>query len=348
MQNSIQALASQLASSDSKRAQKEACAELKTLCFDDDHFQSIRDTDAIQALVGALASPHMELTELSADCIWSLSADPENHNPIINASALVLLARCLTSNSPSLAATAAASIMNLVAIGDGIPQEARKELLEADGIKGLVRLLHSEGALCDQQSTKEASLAVATALSMLAIDPQVGEEIRKTGGVGSLVPMLRQGANSELARHAAAILGRMAHNNLTSQQAIRDAGGVSALLELGAEAMHGQVEWRAPAGDGLSNAQQQAAQHSAAALWTLATEPESRKEILYHGRGLEILASMIGGRAGEKAEGNAAGALLALLPAPGETDDPNTVLALFGEMYSALRSLAVDAAAPAA
>ena len=158
-------------------------------------------------------------------------------------------------------------------------------------------------------------------LAALAVDPSIGDEIRNKGGVERLVQMLRAGERSVNARHAAAILARIAYNNGANQTAIREAGGISALLEL-CEAV--VVYERVPL---VSDSLQQAAQHGAGALWVLATDKACRDEIARQGRGLQTLTRMIGGRFGSKAEGNAAGALLALLDGHSkDRADPKSIL----------------------
>ena len=56
----------------------------------------------------------------------------------------------------------------------------------------------------------------------------------------------------------------------------------------------------------------QAAQHGAGALWILAAEQEAKQAINEHQDARRLLASLLTGKMGKKAEGNAAGALLAL------------------------------------
>jgi hypothetical protein len=57
----------------------------------------------------------------------------------------------------------------------------------------------------------------------------------------------------------------------------------------------------------------------------LAAEPESKRQIAETPQALRTLATIVGGKAGAKAEGNAAGALLALgVPT---RSDPVSVLA---------------------
>ena len=48
------------------------------------------------------------------------------------------------------------------------------------------------------------------------------------------------------------------------------------------------------------------------ALWVMAAEPESREVINAHADARQVLASLLNGRLGPKADGNAAGALLVL------------------------------------
>ena len=56
----------------------------------------------------------------------------------------------------------------------------------------------------------------------------------------------------------------------------------------------------------------QAAQHGAGALWILAAEQEAKQAINDHQDARRLLASLLTGKMGKKAEGNAAGALLML------------------------------------
>eukprot|EP00966_Prymnesium_polylepis_P242659 5611690-Prymnesium_polylepis.1 len=163
----------------------------------------------------------------------------------------------------------------------------------------------------------EATQAVAAVLAALAVDPLISDEIRAQGGIEPLITMVRTGARSMSARHGAACLARMAYNNQASQAAIREAGGISPLVELCKDALD---TWA------VSEEDEQAAQHGAGALWILAAETESKEAILACAGALATLASMLGGRAGDKASGNAAGALLALLNGSLQTD-PVSVLA---------------------
>lgn len=103
-----------------------------------------------------------------------------------------------------------------------------------------------------------------------------------------------------MARHAAAILARIAFSNAASQAAVREAGGISLLVELCEDALD---NWA------MSEDDCQAAQHGAGALWILAVDDACKAEIKQHGQGtaLAALAAMIGGKAGPKAAGNAAG-----------------------------------------
>merc|ERR1719231_1533694 len=94
----------------------------------------------------------------------------------------------------------------------------------------------------------------------------------------------------------------MAFRNPESQAAIREAGGLTPLVDLCKDALNTWV---------CTEADRQAAQHGAAALWILAAEKECKHEIFAQDA-LRTLAAMLGGKAGAKAEANAAGALLAL------------------------------------
>jgi len=100
----------------------------------------------------------------------------------------------------------------------------------------------------------------------------------------------------------------MARNQPALQVAVREAGGVEALTAL-------LVDSVAPYGAhkfGHTESEKQAAQHAAGALWVMAAEPESREMINAHADAQQVLASLLNGRLGPKADGNAAGALLVL------------------------------------
>lgn len=214
----------------------------------------------------------------------------------------------------SLVGTAAATLMNLVNMEDGIPTEVRAELLEAGGIEGLVRLL-PQGSEVNER--KEAARAVAATLAALSVDPEIANEIYVQGGVERLVAMLQAGARSETARHSAAILGRMAKSSVECQTAIREAGGIEQLAALCEDALD---TWA------VSEEDEQAAQHGAGALWLLASEPKSCDLIAANAGAVKALASFLDGRYGRKAEGNAAGALLAMSKHISAVD-PDSVLA---------------------
>lgn len=299
-----------------------ALASVKALAFDDSRFEDMRDTDITNALVSAiakaLAEDDMVSVKTANDALWSLSADEANHEFMIRAGVMPILGRLLFLHSdPYIPETAAQTLSNMVDLQAGLPREVTHSLHEAGGVEGLIRLLPTE----EDYSTLGAASPAAVSLAALAVDPAIGDELRNRGGVEPLVRMLRDGERSVNARHAAAILARIAYNNSTNQTAIREAGGISALLEL-CEAV--VVYDRGPL---VSESLQQAAQHSAGALWVLASDKACRDEIARHGRGLQTLTCMIGGRFGNKAEGNAAGALLALLDGHAkDRADPKSIL----------------------
>ena len=301
---------------------RDALASVKTLAFDDSRFEELRETDITDALVSAASKAiddnDMVSVKTANDALWSLSADETNHEVMTRAGVMPILGRLLFLHSdPYIPETAAQTLSNMVDLQAGLPREVTHSLHEAGGIEGLIRLLPTE----EEDSALGSPSPAVVSLAALAVDPSIGDEIRNKGGVERLVQMLRAGERSTNARHAAAILARIAYNNGANQTAIREAGGISALLEL-CEAV--VVYERVPL---VSDSLQQAAQHGAGALWVLATDKACRDEITRQGRGLQTLTRMVGGRFGSKAEGNAAGALLALLDGHAkDRADPKSIL----------------------
>ena len=114
----------------------------------------------------------------------------------------------------------------------------------------------------------------------------------------------------------------MARNQPAIQVAVRDAGGVEAMIQLVLDSVqpYGNNKWTFSEGD------MQAAQHGAGALWVLAAESQSRAIINEHAEARRLLASLVGGKLGHKAEGNAAGALLMLGDMISKPEDPCSVV----------------------
>ena len=309
----IRNLAVSLAEGRDYETKTKACENLKTICFDESSFQAIRKAEAIPALVGALTQKP-PLASMAADAIWSLSEDPANRFAIREAGGVALGAQLMSATeSESVVEVLAVTLTNLIDIETG---DMRTELLAAGGIDALLKHLPTGE---DILKASQTSQTVAFTLAHLAVDPVIADQIRLQGGVALLVEMLSAGARAASARHAAACLARIAHNNSAGHAAIREAGGIELLIDLIQDALD---TWA------LSEDDMQAAQHGAAALWTLAVEPASRAHIMENANGIKLLVSMLGGRAGGKAEGNAAGALLALTS--GATADPVSVLAEVG------------------
>ena len=331
-------------------SRRNACATIKSLAFDDSNFEALLGTEVIEALVRSLTigvdTEDIALVRLASDALWSLSADKGHRDVMImNAGVVPLLSRMLLLRwYPSIAETAAATISNMIDLQKGFPKEVMRSLQGAGGVEGLVELL-PVGAPPPHKEEAEGASSVAVTLAALAIDPAISDAIRKKGGVPRLVEMLRAGARSADARHAAAALARMAHNNGANQAAIREAGGISAILDLCEESLTTLAS-----GPLVSEGVQQAAQHGAAALWVLAADPGCLAEITSPDRnGLQALASMVSGRLGPKAEGNAAGALSAILSGLRSSRamsecDPSSVLADFG--YESLLRAATPSWSP--
>ena len=329
-----QELISPLTSASDRRA---AAATLKTLAFDDTTFELLREANAIPALVQALRNGYASpIALLAADAVWSLSADTDNKPILLAAGAVTLLSQLLVScdTMTPVAHSVASALCNLVDVETGTPHEVGIELLAAGGIEALVKLLpkacdgtafeatHYNGRPTNGDAELVTLLAVTSVLAATAVNPEVCKEILNVPGdaIGRLISMLSGRNARELARHAAAVLARVANDSPAGRAAVRDAGCIGPLVGL----------CKAPLNRfAVSQADIQAAQHGAAALWILAADPTCRAQILAED-GLRSLGGLIGGRFGAKAEGNAAGALLAL----GITNnlanagmDPNTVMA---------------------
>lgn len=306
----------QLASARDAETKRRACSTLKGWAFDDENFQALRNAGAIPAFVKALregsSSP---VTQFAVDAIWSLSSDKINHTHIVAAGALPILAQLLFSRDKErVVHSAASALVNMVDLETGPPAEISSALLAAGGVDALVGLL-PEGDEIYQAS--DAHQAVTATLAAIAVNFDIGEAlVAVPGAVERLVHILRAGARAEAARHAAATLARLAHNSAAGQAAVREAGGIPLLIELCDDALD---TWA------LSDEDCQAAQHAAGALWILSDEPQSKVQIRDSPGALKLLASLLGGRCGHKAEGNAAGALLAL-GLPCSPADPVSVL----------------------
>ena len=313
-----------------------ACNALKASAFLDE-FAELREAGAIPALVALLLPSSSPLAQIAADAVWSLSSDKQSHSSIIEAGAIPLLAQQLLTHVPNLVHTAAITLIQLVDLETGAPPEMTADFVASGGIKGLVQLIPQDVL----PAPSEAAVAAVSTLAALAVDSAVGDEVHRHGGIEGLVQLLRAGARAEVARHAAAALARISSNNAANQGAVREAGAIAPLVSLCADALD---TWY------ISDADEQAAQHGAAALWILADDPECRAEILATPDALKVLASMVGGKAGAKAEGNAAGALLALLrTSPPRHRDPVSVLtADIGNLQPTMQRPEVVAAAAAA
>jgi len=334
------ALVEQMTTSPYAEVRRAACEHLKALAFDDANVQVLCDAGAVEALVSVLI-PTSPLVQLAADAVWSLSAHCTSR--ICAVGAVPLLARLLSAkHSPSLMATAAATLHQVLegtcaedlwvsdvrgdelpAVEPGVPLEVSSELVAVGGIDNLMRVLLEAEAAGD---IGEAAQSVTATLAILAVDPTVSDSIAShEGGISCLVSLLRWGARAGVSRHAAAILARMARDSPAHQAAIREAGGVEELVSLCEDALK---VWA------VSESDAQAAQHAAGALWLLAQEHKSRDEILDRPNALKALASMLNGRLGAKAEGNAAGALLALVGSAEAHNDLVDGLCIVGESVS--------------
>lgn len=300
-----------------------ACGLLKAWAFEDANMERLRDSNAIATLIEALHAESWTgpTSQTAADAIWSLSCDPANHPIMLRAGAVPLLAQLLFAASTALVSTAASTLVNLVDLESGLPGALAQDVLDAGGIAGLVELLRESVHYEAPLETSEPTQAVVAVVAALAADPAVGDEIRVHGGVPRLVALLRGGARNEVSRHAAAAIARMAYNNAATQSAVREAGGIQPLIALAEDALDG---WA------LSRDDEQAAQHATGALWVLAADPICKQEMLASRHGLKALATIAGGRAGPKAEGNAAGALLAIMHKDEGSNDPVTVLTAVG------------------
>lgn len=299
-----------------------ASATLKVIAFDDD-FEALREAEAIPAIVMALrAGAASPITQNCADAVWSLSADSSNHAAILRAGAIPLLAQLLFASEVNHSAVA--TICNIVDTETGMPHEVGIELVASGGVEALVDLLPEVGAPVSEPS--ETQHLAVQALAALSVNQDVGVHIsRSPQGIPKLIELVKNagsygGARSQIARHAAAALARVATNQPMHQAQIREAGGIAPLIDLLADSLD---KWAATEGD------MQAAQHAAGALWVLAGEKESKDLINDHPDARRLLACLVGGKLGKKAEGNAAGALLLLgTPFPTYTWDPVSVVTM--------------------
>ena len=213
------------------------------------------------------------------------------------------------------------TICNLVDLETGMPHEVGAELLASGGIEALVGLLPEVNDADAKKRPSETQFAACQALAALTVNPEVGEHIARTwslsycardhaltrtqDGIQRLVELVKAGgARSQIARHAAATLARVARNQPAHIALIREAGGIKPLIDLIADSI--DDKWAFTEGD------MQAAQHGAGALWILAAEQEAKQAINDHQDARRLLASLLTGKMGKKAEGNAAGALLML------------------------------------
>lgn len=317
----IRQIATRLAITTDPLSKLEACKKLKAYSFDDDHFQAMRDADAIPSLISTLSNtskPHLPLIQLAADAVWSLSADRDNCKIMLQERISGILAHLIHSNeSVPVTATAVATLNNLMQ--HELTREAKVDFVDAQGVQGLLNMVSKTNSSSNPHCfNSEAMLSVVTALSSLSLEPIAVKELEKHGAIVHLIRMLDCGTTLEIAGHVAAILARMATVDDVHRVAICDAGGVASLIALCEDAVRqcevsGVFSWK----------QHQAAQHGAAALWTLASNSKCKEEVIASQQGLRALAWMLSGRAGMKAEGNAAGALLAII---GQQKDPNSIL----------------------
>lgn len=311
--SAISALADQLVSGSAASDRQKAAATLKALAFDDSAFAILREANAVGALVQALRTGHTSpIAQLAADAVWSLSADDDNKPILLAAGIIPILSQLLYSlERTPIVHSAASTLSNLVDVETGVPHQVGAELLTSGGVEALVNLLPKDDAappwwVSDELSDEElvTQLAVSSVLAATAVNLEVCNEIRQGPGdaIVRLVKMLR--GRTDVARHAAAILARVASSSPAGLAAVRDAGSVAPLIALCREVLDKGA---------TSDADMQAAQHAAGALWILAgNDQTSREQMLATDDAIGALAAMVTGRLGGKAEGNAAGALLAL------------------------------------
>jgi len=334
---SVPALARILAAPSSTiREKRAACKTLKSLAFDVDlsAFHEAKDS-VLPALMQTLRLPCTDpAAQAAADALEGLSTDVDFHESM--RPAIALLSHLLSvQHSPAMVHSAACTLANLANVenqprGGLTDEQLASDLLSSGGIDGLLALLpaRSEGAQEPllKSSNRTTEQAVCATLAVVAVHPEVGDAIRDKGDITEqLVALLRDGPRSTMARHAAAILARMAHSDPSHTEAVLAGGAIAPLVELCEDAVRaaGELRWREDWCEDLC----QAAQHGAAALWILAEGSKGQGQITAHPSALNALASLIGGRMGAKAEGNAAGALLALGRRVG---DPVSVVAVIG------------------
>ena len=313
--HSIRELAKELAPYHVTSVALPAAKHLKSLAFDDSNFAAFREAEAIPAIVNALrAGSASPIAQAAADALWSLSADWANRQILRSAGAIPLLAQLLASadscHTEPMTHSMVLTISNFGDLESGMPQEVSDELAASGGIEALLRLLPNAEDGEPVLHASETQQAAAEALAALSVTPVVGEHIGGAPhGILKLVGMMRAGGPpSALARNGAATLARMARNQPALQAAVREAGGVEALIALLVDSVapHGAHKF------GHTESEKQAAQHAAGALWVMAAEPESREMINAHADARQVLASLLNGRLGPKADGNAAGVLLVL------------------------------------
>mmetsp|Transcript_21287 Transcript_21287/g.63053 ORF Transcript_21287/g.63053 Transcript_21287/m.63053 type:complete len:619 (-) Transcript_21287:174-2030(-) len=164
----------------------------------------------------SLSATARELRALSA----------ERSNDFVAPGILSTLYALMTVESSIVATDAAGAIANL-----SNHEATRKAIVESGGLASLVKQLSPRDA------TLSLAIEAARALGNLANRAAASEVnyqdmIRAAGAIGPLVALLLENPRSGAAVQTALALRNLAHENAANQDAIRDAGGIGALVML--------------------------------------------------------------------------------------------------------------------
>lgn len=210
-----------LAKSKDMRVQRNATGALLNMTHSDENRHQLVHAGAIPVLVGLLNSPDTDVQYYCTTALSNIAVDGANWKKLASTEPKLVQSLVALMDSPSLKVQcqAALALRNLAS-----DEKYQLEIVKADGLTPLLRLLHS--------SYLPLILSAAACVRNVSIHPSNESPIIDSGFLQPLIELLSFDENEEVQCHAISTLRNLAASSERNKTAIVEAGAVERIKQL--------------------------------------------------------------------------------------------------------------------
>ncbi|ORY32794.1 vacuolar protein 8 [Naematelia encephala] len=209
-----------LAKSKDMRVQRNATGALLNMTHSDENRQQLVNAGAIPVLVSLLNSPDTDVQYYCTTALSNIAVDGNNRKKLAQTEPKLVQSLVALMDSQSLKWTYTGDALELTLSSE----KYQLEIVKADGLKPLLRLLHS--------SYLPLILSAAACVRNVSIHPANESPIIDSGFLTPLIELLSFDENEEVQCHAISTLRNLAASSERNKGAIVEAGAVERIKDL--------------------------------------------------------------------------------------------------------------------